>query len=280
MQGMMQSKMTQGELETYKLHRRFDRIGRLVGDQKMKRLLDSHVMILGIGGVGSWAAESVARSGVGRVTLVDFDEICVTNFNRQLHAVNKMVGSQKAQVMAERLQQINPAIRVNPITKFYNAETAPEVFSVRPDFVIDAIDNVTAKCHLLKFCRDEKLPIVTSTGSGGRMDPTQVKVADLNLTDTDPLARELRKILRQKYDFPTEVGVPFGIPAVYSNEPYTDPLELHYDGGKGFQCVCPQGDNPYFQCDRRNVIMGNASFVTGTFGLVCASVAVRSLIDG
>jgi len=272
--------MTEKELDTYKLHRRFDRIGRLVGDAKMKRLLDSHVMILGIGGVGSWAAESIARSGVGQITVVDFDEICVTNFNRQLHAVNKMVGSQKAVVMGERLQQINPAVRVNAITKFYSAETCSEIFTVRPDFVIDAIDNVTAKCHLLKYCFDEKIPMITSTGSGGRMDPTQVKVKDLALTDTDPLARELRKILRQKYGFPTEVGVPWGIQAVYSDEMYTDPVELHYDGGKGFQCVCPQGDNPYFQCDRRNVIMGNASFVTGTFGLVCASVAVKALIDG
>ncbi len=273
------SGMTEKELETYKLHRRFDRIGRLIGDEKMQRLMDSHVMILGLGGVGSWAAESIARSGVGRITLVDFDEICVTNFNRQLHAVNKMVGSQKAVVMSDRLQQINPGAKVNAITKFYSAETAEEIFTVRPHFVIDAIDNVTAKCHLLKFCRDKMIPLVCSTGSGGRMDPTQVKVTDLNLTDTDPLARELRKILRQKYDFPLETGIPWGVPAVYSSEPYTDPVELHYDGGKGFQCVCPQGDNPYFTCDRRNVIMGNASFVTGTFGLVCASVAIRALIE-
>jgi tRNA A37 threonylcarbamoyladenosine dehydratase len=95
----------------------------------------------------------------------------------------------------------------------------------------------------------------------------------------DPLARELRKILRHKYGFPLKLDEPFGIPAVFSTEPYTEPVDLHYDGGKGFRCVCPQGDNPYFTCDRRNVIMGNASFVTGTFGLVCASVVVRGLLE-
>lgn len=270
--------MTEKELETYKLHRRFDRMGRLVGDQKMEQLLRSHVMVIGLGGVGSWAAESLVRSGVGEITLVDFDEICITNFNRQLHALNRLVGKQKSDVMAERMQQINPALKVNAMTKFYNADHCEEIFQKRPAYVVDAIDNVTAKCHLLDHCRRNKIPVITSTGSGGRMDPTQVKVEDLGVTSVDPLARAMRGILRQKYDFPKEEQALFGIPAVYSTEAITEPLELHYDGGKGFRCVCPQGDNPYFQCDNRNVIMGNASFVTGTFGLVCASVVVRELV--
>lgn len=270
--------MTEKELENYKLHRRFDRMGRLVGDKKMKRLLESHVMVIGLGGVGSWTAESLVRSGVGEITLVDFDEICITNFNRQLHAVNRMVGKQKAHAMAERMEQINPGLKVNAIAKFYNADHAAEIFAKRPDFVVDAIDNVTAKCHLLNYCKENNIPIVTSTGSGGRMDPTQVKVEDLGTTSVDPLARAIRGIMRQKYGFPEE-GKAFGIPAVYSVEPVTEPQELHYDEGKGFRCVCPQGDNPYFQCDNRNLIMGNASFVTGTFGLVCASVVVKGLLE-
>lgn len=273
----MQS-MTEKELETYKLHRRFDRMGRLVGDQKMHKLLRSHVMLIGLGGVGSWAAESLVRSGVGEVTLVDFDEICITNFNRQLHALNRMVGKQKTEVMAERMQQINPGLKVNVMTKFYNADHCEEIFKVRPDYVVDAIDNITAKCHLLDYCRTNKIPIVTSTGSGGRMDPTQIRVEDLGLTTVDPLARAIRVMLRARHDFPKEEFTSFGIPAVYSPEPITQPVELHYDQGKGFRCVCPQGDNPYFQCDSRNVIMGNASFVTGAFGLACASVVVRGLL--
>jgi len=271
--------MTEQELDNYKLHRRFDRMGRLIGDRGMKSLLDAHVMVIGLGGVGSWAAESIVRSGVGEVTLVDFDEICVTNANRQIHALAGLVGKQKADVMGDRMLQINPRLKVNAIQKFYNEEHCAEIFTKRPDYVIDAIDHVTSKCHLLNYCRTQKIPIVTSTGSGGRLDPTLVKTADLALTTVDPLARAIRGILRSNYQFPSKEGEPFGIDAIYSTEPATEPEELHYDGGKGFRCVCPQGDNPYFTCDRRNIIMGNASFVTGTFGLVAASVAVRKILN-
>jgi len=270
--------MTEGELENYKLHRRFDRMGRLVGDKNMKKLMDSHVMIIGLGGVGSWTAESIARSGCGKITLVDFDEICITNFNRQLHALNGLVGSQKADVMAERLQKINPGAKIQGIAKFYNADHCEEIFRDRPDYVVDAIDNITAKCHLINYCKSNNIPIVVSTGSGGRLDPSQIKIADLAQTTVDPLARSVRKVLRDKYNFSPEENVPWGIPAIYSAEPYLEPEELHYDGGKGFRCVCPQGDNPYFQCDNRSLILGNASFVTGTFGLMAASVVIRDLV--
>jgi tRNA A37 threonylcarbamoyladenosine dehydratase len=144
--------------------------------------------------------------------------------------------------------------------------------------VIDAIDNITAKCHLLAYCVREGIPVISSTGSSGRLDPTRIQVTDLAHTQVDPLARHLRRILREKHGFPTNEKTPFGIPAVYSDEAPTDPEELHYDGGKGFRCVCPQSDNPYFQCEKRNVILGNASFVTGAFGLACASHVVRSLL--
>lgn len=262
--------------EQYRLHRRFDRMGRLIGDEKMKRLMNSHVMVIGLGGVGSWAAESLARSGVGKLTLVDFDEICVTNFNRQVHCLQGLVGKKKAEVMTERLQKINPQAEVVCHTQFYNADSSAEVFSERPDFVVDAIDHVTSKCFLLAHCLREKIPVVCSTGSGGRLDPTRIRVKDLAETEQDPLARAIRRILRQQYGFP-ETG-PFGIPAVYSDEPAQKPEELTYDGGQGFRCVCPQGDNEFFNCDNRNLIMGTAGFVTGAFGLACASVVVRELI--
>lgn len=271
--------MTEAELENYRLHRRFDRMGRLIGDAKMNRLMKSHVMVIGLGGVGSWAAESLMRSGIGEITLVDFDEICVTNFNRQIHALQGLVGSKKAEVMAARMRQINPQAQVTSVPLFYNARNCAEIFVKRPDFVVDAIDNVTAKCHLLAYCRDQKIPVVSSTGSGGRMDPTQVKITDLAFTQYDPLAREIRRILREQYEFPKDDKTPYGIEAIYSVEPYSAPQELHYDGGKGFRCVCPQGDNPFFNCDNRNLILGNASFVTGTFGLYCASVVVNRLIS-
>jgi tRNA threonylcarbamoyladenosine dehydratase len=263
--------LTEAELETYKLHRRFDRMGRLVGDSAMKRLMDSHVMIIGLGGVGSWAAESIVRSGIGKVTIVDFDEICVTNFNRQLHAL------QKSDVLADRFKKINPQAEIRSIAKFYNFESSDEIFADRPDYVIDAIDNVTAKCHLLNRCRSEGIPVICSAGSGGRLDPLKVQVRDLAETEYDPLARAIRRILREKYAFP-EKGT-FGIQTVFSAEPATKPEELTYDGGKGFRCVCPQGDNEYFNCDSRNLILGNAGFVTATFGNVAASLVVRALIQ-
>ncbi len=269
--------MTSQEVEDYKLHRRFDRMGRLVGDRKMKRLMDAHVMVVGLGGVGSFAAESLVRSGVGTLTVVDFDDICITNFNRQLHAVDGQVGKNKADVMADRLRAINRKADVRAKPMSYDAEHADELFAGKPDFVIDAIDHVTSKCHLLASCRDRGIGVVSATGSGGRMDPTQVKVADLADTIRDPLAKSIRGILRTRYGFPA-AGEPMGIAAVYSTEPHSEPVELHYDKGKGFRCVCPQGQNEFFTCDARNMIYGNASFVTGTFGLVCASVAVKQLI--
>lgn len=262
--------------DNYVMHRRFDRMGRLIGDDAMETLFQSHVSVIGLGGVGSWAAESLMRSGVGRLTLIDFDEICITNFNRQLHALQGQVGQKKATVMAERLSKINPQARVDGIPKFYNADHCAELFSVRPDFVIDAIDSITSKCHLIAYCKKEGIPIITSTGSGGRMDPTRVKMTDLADTQNDPLAKAVRRILREQYEFSKEGQ--WGIPAVYSDEPPQKPMELTYDKGQGFKCVCPQGQNEFFNCDNRNLILGNSSFVTGAFGLACASHVVRSLI--
>ncbi len=268
--------MSDAELETYRLHRRFDRMGRLIGDDSMKKLMNSHVMVIGLGGVGSWAAEALTRSGIGEVTLVDFDEICITNSNRQLHALAGLVGQKKAEVLADRMRKINPQAKVHAVVKFYAKNTASEIFARRPDYVIDAIDNVTAKCHLIAYCRSVGIPIVVSTGSAGRMDPTQIRVADLAETEIDPLAKAVRRILRQEYAFP-EKG-PFGVPSVFSFEPASMPYELNYDGGKGFRCVCPQGDNNLNTCEAKNIILGNAPFATGAFGLACASRVVRDLI--
>lgn len=272
---------SEAELENYKLHRRFDRIGRLVGDAKMKKLMDSHVMVIGLGGVGSWAAEMLARSGVGTLTLVDFDEVCITNFNRQLHALQGSVGTQKATAVAERLAKINPSAKIIPVLRFFNDDSREEIFACelagkKPDFVIDAIDSITPKCMLLAYCHKENIPVITSMGSSGKLDPTQIKIMDLGKTEIDPLARAVRRILRERYGFSAKGN--FGIPAVFSPEAPIMPSELKYDNGKGFKCVCPQGDNTFFQCDNRNIIMGSAGFVTGSFGMAAAAYAVRCLI--
>lgn len=266
------------ELERYKLHRRFDRMGRLVGDHKMKKLMEAHVMIIGLGGVGSYAAEMVVRSGIGKVTLVDFDQICITNVNRQLHAMQGVIGKYKSDILAERFRKVNPKAEIVPINAFYNYEHADAILDHKPDYVIDAIDSVTSKAHLLNECQKRGIKVVCSAGAGGRMDPTRVQIADLGKTKVDPLARMIRKILRTKYNHPGNSN--FGIPTVFSTEPVSEPVELKYDEGKGFRCVCPQGDNEFFTCDNRNLILGTAGFVTGSFGFACASVVVRHITEG
>ncbi|MGK5082594.1 tRNA threonylcarbamoyladenosine dehydratase [Bdellovibrionota bacterium FG-1] len=268
--------MSETELETYRMHRRFDRFGRLVGDEAMKRLLQSHVMVIGLGGVGSFAVESLARSGVGELSLVDFDEICITNFNRQLHALNGLVGEKKAEVLAERVRKIHPQAKAHAVVQFYNERLSDEIFGRKPDLILDCIDSITSKCHLLDQCRKRDIPVISAMGTGGRMDPTQIKVSDLGRTSNDSLARAVRQILRAQYGFP-ESG-DYGIQAVYSTETPRKPFGLQYDGGKGFRCVCPQNDNEFFNCDNRSLIWGNASFVTGAVGLNMAALAVQRIL--
>lgn len=261
----------------YILHRRFDRMGRLVGDQNMQKLFNSHVMIIGLGGVGSWAAESLARSGVGKLTVIDHDEICITNANRQLHALQGLVGKKKAEIMAERLRKINPQAEVISIPQFYKAETSEQILALKPDYIVDCIDNLTAKTFLLNQCREQNLKVITSGGASAKMDPTRIRITDLAKTHLDPLSHTVRKILRQEYRFPK--GKFFDIPCVFSDEIPMEPIELHYDQGQGFKCVCPQGENSPHGCLHRNVIYGTASFVTGAFGLAMASWVVRQITN-
>jgi len=271
------SETGQPQENNYVLHRRFDRMGRLVGDSAMEKLFRTHVMVIGLGGVGSWAAESLARSGVGKLSVVDFDEICITNANRQLHALQGLVGKKKAQIMAERLRKINPQATIKEHILFYNEQNSETILAEKPDFIIDAIDNLTAKAHLLATCRKLEIPVITSAGAAARLDPLSVKLADLAETHSDPLAHQMRKILRQRHDFPRDGK--FGIPCVFSDETPMMPEELHYDNGEGFKCVCPQGQNNLHSCDKRNMIWGTASFVTGNFGLVMASWVVRKALE-
>jgi len=256
--------------------RRFDRLGRLIGDDSIALLGRAHVMVVGVGGVGSWAAEALVRSGIGSLTLVDFDHVCITNFNRQVMATEGTVGSPKAEVMAARLRSINPHATISVLSLFYSAETAEEVFAARPDVVIDAIDSVGSKCHLLHQCVMRKIPVVSSCGSGGRRDPTRIEVGDLAETKHDPLAQAVRKMLRKTYAFPAAGKGPFGIPAVYSTEQMTMPVPLVVDEGEGVHGVNEQRPDV---CEDRPMIMGTSCAVTGSFGFTCAAEAVRLLLS-
>jgi tRNA A37 threonylcarbamoyladenosine dehydratase len=263
---------------TARTHRRFDRIARLVGEDAMARLASAHVMVVGCGGVGSFAAEALARSAVGHVTLVDFDLVCVTNSNRQLHALRGNIGRPKVDVMAERLRLVHPTARIDAVTEFFSADTADVLLAMSPDYVIDAIDNITAKAHLIATCRRRGIPLVSSMGAAARLDPTRVKTDDLARTHHDPFAHHVREVLRQKHGWQFKASRPTGIPAVFTDEPPTAPSDLAYDAAtNGFHCVCPQSDNEKHTCEKRARIDGSAAWLTGTFGLVAASVAIREL---
>lgn len=261
--------------ETYRTHRRFDRAARLFGEPGLHRLMGARVAVLGVGGVGSFTAESLARSGVGHLRLVDFDKVCITNTNRQLHAMKGTIGKTKVDVMAERLRLVHPTGTIEPIARFYQRD-AVDLLDGEWDYVVDAIDNLTAKAHLLQTCRERGIPVVSSMGAAARLDPTLIRVDDLSATQVDPFARALRKILRKEYGW--NLDAPVGVDAVYSKEVPIEPSAPSYDEGQGFVCVCPGGKNGMHDCDRRARIDGSAAFVTGAFGLAAASVVVRELI--
>jgi tRNA A37 threonylcarbamoyladenosine dehydratase len=233
------------------------------------KLRAAHVCVVGIGGVGTWAAEALARSGVGALTLVDLDEICVTNINRQLHALTETVGRSKVEVMAKRIRTINPECKIVAEQKFFNAQTAEELFALKFDFVLDAIDSVTNKVLLLAKCREKKIPVVACGGAGGRRDATQVRTADLAKATHDRLLAEVRRQLRKDFKFSTD-GSPMEIECVFSAEP---PVFAQPDGS-----ICENRpaaeDGTRLNC---NGGLGSATFVTGAFGFAAAGVVVQHI---
>ena len=267
------------ETKPFRLHRRFDRTGRLIGDAGMRRLQGARVAVFGLGGVGSYAVEGLVRSGVGHLTLVDFDVVCVTNSNRQLHATVSTVGKAKAELMEQRCKSINPEVSVTTIVDFYREELAEQMLAGKIDYVIDAIDNIKAKLHLLNECVKRKIPVVSSMGAAGRLDPTYIRVEDLCETHMDPFAKDVRKLLKRKHGIDT--NKPTGITAVFSIEPRRDPFDLKYDEASGgFMCVCPHGENEFHSCEHRNQIDGSVAYVTSIFGMHIAGVAIRRIAQG
>lgn len=263
----------------FRLHRRFDRTGRLIGDVGMRRLQDARVVVIGLGGVGSYAVEGLVRSGVGHITLVDFDVVCVTNSNRQLHATVSTVGKAKAELMAQRCKSINPDISLTTMVEFYREELSEQILSGKIDYVVDAIDNIKAKLHLLNECVKRGIPVVSCMGAAGRLDPTYIRVDDLCETHMDPFAKDVRKLLKRKHGIDT--NKPTGITAVFSIEPRREPFDLKYDEASGgFMCVCPHGENEFHSCEHRNQIDGSVAFVTSIFGMQLAGVVIRRIAQG
>jgi tRNA A37 threonylcarbamoyladenosine dehydratase len=213
--------------------------------------------------------EALARSGVGRLTLVDFDAVCITNINRQVHALDTTLGQAKVEVMAARIRLINPDAQVHLLPLRFSAETATEILSTAYTCVVDAIDNASNKCRLIAGCRERRIPMITSGGTGGRTDPTRVRVDDLAFTSHDRLLAQVRALLRQEYGFPRGQGA-FGVPCVHSTELPT-PEQADRPGERRAQVV-DSAPGTRFNHDPG---LGTASFVTGTFGFVLASLAVR-----
>ncbi len=264
------------EEDAYRVHRRFDRAARLFTEPGVGKLMSSHVMVIGVGGVGSFSAEALARSGVGKLSLVDYDDVCITNTNRQLHTMRGTIGTPKVEVMAERLRLVHPSAEVVATKAFYNESNSASILDQNPDFVVDAIDNMTAKAHLITECLRRGIPIVSSMGAAARLDPTMIQTADLSETKKDPFARALRKLLRKQHGL--DFTSPIGVKAVFSTEQSIEPTAPTYDEGQGFRCVCPGGKNGLNDCDMKRRIDGSAAFVTGAFGLAAAGVVVRQII--
>ncbi|MBF0544569.1 MAG: tRNA threonylcarbamoyladenosine dehydratase [Candidatus Riflebacteria bacterium] len=254
---------------------KFDRNARLWGSIGVASLAKSHVMVLGMGGVGSFAVEGLARSGIGRLTLVDFDDICITNVNRQLHALPSTVGKSKAASMAERARNINPDGKVEAIHDFYEAKTSRAMLERKPDLIVDCIDNVTAKLHLLATCIYRSIPVVSCLGASGKIDPSKISYGELFKTRKDPLAKAIRKNLWRKYEI--NLARVSGLLAVYSEEEVILPNLDYKSSLCGTECVCPNSTNEHHSCAERNIIYGTSVFVTSMFGMVAGSLAVRFL---
>lgn len=260
------------------IHRdwRFERSMRLLGSAAMQKLADSHVAVFGLGGVGGYAVEGLARVGVGCLTVVDFDRVCITNINRQLQALSDTVGQSKADLIGARIKAINPNAKVRICSEFYNKDTSASLLAPRPDVVIDCIDNVTAKMHLVATCVAKDIPVVSTLGAGARLDPTCIRVLPLTESHTDPLGQALRKHIRRKHDV-TEKQLA-RVVAVFSDEEVRRPITDHGGVVCGVDCVCPNADNKLHTCKRRHIIYGTAVFVTSAFGMAAASAAVRMLL--
>ncbi|KPX33526.1 ThiF protein [Pseudomonas coronafaciens pv. porri] len=252
---------------------RFAGIARLYGIEGLARLRAAHVAVVGIGGVGSWAAEAMARSGVGEISLFDMDDVCVSNSNRQLHALDSTVGRPKVEVMAERIRAINPDCVVHAVTDFVTRDTMAECITPDMDFVIDCIDSVNAKAALISWCKRRKIQMVTTGGAGGQIDPTLIQIADLNRTFNDPLASKVRSTLRRDYGFSRTPNRHYSVPCVFSTE------QLRYPKPDGSICLEKKfvGDGVKLDCAGG---FGAVMMVTATFGMVAATRAVDKLVAG
>lgn len=250
---------------------RFGGLARLYGREALARLRGAHVCVIGVGGVGSWTAEALARGGTGAITLIDLDEVCVSNVNRQLHALDGQIGRPKVEVLAERLRLINPECRVEAVQEFFVASNAERLLAPGYGVVVDAIDSVAHKARLLAACVARGLPVVTTGGAGGKRDGTRLRLGDLGESGGDDLLRQVRKTLRKEHGFPGGEGHRYGVRAVWSTEP---PV---YPWADGTCAAAPEaGGSTRLDCAAG---LGAAAWVTAAFGFAAAQEAVRLVFE-
>lgn len=244
----------------------FSRTELIFGKEAMQKLAASRVAIFGIGGVGGFTAEALARSGVGTLDLIDDDRVCLTNINRQIFATRKTVGRLKIDVAKERLLDINPDMTVNTYKTFYMPETADQFDFTQYDYVVDAIDTVTGKIELVMNADRSKTPIISSMGAGNKLDPTKFQVADIYSTSVCPLARVMRYELKKR-------GIR-KLKVVYSTEKPITPVEDMAISCKQ-HCICPPGTAR--KCTQRNQIPGSTAFVPSVVGLIIAGEVIKDI---
>ena len=247
---------------------RFGGLRRLYSADGLERLRRAHVCVVGLGGVGSWAVEALARSGIGALTLVDMDDVCVSNVNRQLHALGAEIGRPKVEVMAGRALSINPECAVHPLHTFFTASNAADILRTRFDYLLDAVDSPARKCLLITTCRAQGIPVMVAGGAGGRRNAAGLKVADLAFSSHDPLLQQVRSTLRAEFGYPRGTE-PFGVDCVFSSEQVVYPRQ---DGSVGDRRE--PGFKARLDCDSG---YGTACFVTGTFGFVAAGHIVGKI---
>lgn len=250
---------------------RFGGTARLYGQRALQTFSRAHICVIGIGGVGSWAAEALARTGIGAITLIDMDDVCVTNTNRQIHALREQVGQSKTEVMATRIASINPECVVTCVDDFISVDNVAAMLDRGFDYVIDAIDSVRPKAALLSYCRRYKIPVVTIGGAGGQIDPTRIAVADLAKTIQDPLAAKLRERLKHDFNVVKNSKGKLGIDCVYSTE------HLVYPQPDGTVCASPSTAEGPKRMDCASGF-GAATMVTASFGFIAVSHALKKLL--
>ena len=249
--------------------RRFSGIRRLYGEAALQCFADSHVCVIGVGGVGSWAAEALARSAIGEITLIDLDNVSESNVNRQIHALNDEFGRPKVEVMRQRILAINPACRVNAVEDFAADDNLDRLLNTSHDYVLDCIDSYRTKAHLIVHCRRNRIPVITVGGAGGQVDPLKIRVADLSRTEQDPLLSKIRKLLRKDYGFTRNLKRRFDVPCVYSSE------QLCIPDAEIAMCREPEDDAGVTGLNCAGY--GSCMMVTASFGLVAVSHVLGKL---